>query len=192
MREERTGGRLVDQRSIAECGKVGAVEPLVDQIGELGGGAADGQIAQRLALVSGVGRVAVDDVAGQRLHVAGHVERRRLADDRLQVAEIGGAEGAVGVHALRIWIMSLRLSEPSASRPWTSFARAGSCKPGLTTTRHRRRAGDRAALGGHRTVLPAVLGAVNRPAAVIVPPLAVQVKPADWPSPDRIGPGLRR
>ena len=79
VREERAGGRRVDQRGIAERRKVGAEEPLVDQVGELRGGAADGQVAQRLALVGGVGRVAVDHVAGQHLHVAGHVAGSRPA-----------------------------------------------------------------------------------------------------------------
>ena len=78
---------------------VGAEEPLVDQIVELGGGTADGQVAQRLALVRGVGRVAVDHVAGQHLHVAGDVQRRGLVEDLLQVAEFRGVDRAVGAHA---------------------------------------------------------------------------------------------
>ena len=45
----------------------------------------------------GVGRVAVDHVAGQDLHVTGHVQRRGVLEDRLQIAEIGGIDHAAAL-----------------------------------------------------------------------------------------------
>ena len=126
--------------------------------------------------IRGVGRVAVDHVAGQHLHVAGDVQRRGLVEDLLQVAEFRGVDHAVGAHAAEdldhvlpadraVGVEALdelrqgRVLQARRNSPATVTVAVPVTEPLLAVT----------------VQAAALLGAVNSPAALIVPPLALQV-----------------
>ena len=84
--------------------QVGAEQPLAGQLGELGGGGANGQVAQRHGLGAAAGPGGVGGIAhDQRIDHIGQVGAGDLAlvqvgRDQLQVGELAGRErGVVGV-----------------------------------------------------------------------------------------------
>ena len=74
---------------------VEAEEPLVDQVRQLGRRRTDAEIAERLALIGGVGRATEHDVLGEAFDVVRTGEEGRRVDDVRQVRELGAVDSAV-------------------------------------------------------------------------------------------------
>jgi len=94
--------------------------------------------------------------------------------------------GPLAATASRIWIMSCRLIDPSASSFATRAAKAGSCKFAGLARMVTVVAPASEPLWAVTVQVPAALGAVNIPLPLIVPPLVLQVNTCGlaigWPN----------
>ena len=183
MGEQRAGGGLIDQRGIAQRRMVGAEEPLVDQLGELGGRTAHGQVAQRRALVGGVRQVSIDDVACQHIHVVGDVERRGLVDNGLQIGQFSGSDRAVVGNAGEDLDHVLPADRAVGVQALHEVSQRGVVPARTGLHGDGGRARDRAALGRHRATAKAVGGREDSAGTDRSRRCCSTRKSAAWPSP---------